>query len=71
MAYEKILYEGSDNGLTIKLKRADRLNAFALEMGQELVEALVPLLVDEIAGQGLKAENVTQIRVARAAGGSP
>ena len=71
MAYEKILYEGSDNGLTITLKRADRLSAFALEMGQEFVEALVPLLDGEIAGQGLKAENVTQIRVARAAGGSP
>ena len=45
MAYETILYDVSDKSLTITLKRADRLKAFPLEMGRELVEALVPLLV--------------------------
>ncbi len=39
-------------------------------MGHFLPEALLPLLVDEIAGHCLKAENVTQIRGARAAGSS-
>ena len=71
MAYEAILYETSDNGVTIAHNRADRLNAFTLRMDRELVEALVPLLVDENAGQCLKAENATQIRIARASGGSP
>ena len=40
-------------------------------MGHFLPEALIPLLVDEIAGHCLKAENATQIRGARAAGSSP
>jgi pimeloyl-ACP methyl ester carboxylesterase len=39
-------------------------------MGHFLPQALIPLLVDEIAGHCLKAENATQTRVARAAGGS-
>ncbi len=40
-------------------------------MGHFLPEALVPLLVDEIAGHCLEAEDAAQTRVARAAGGSP
>ena len=40
-------------------------------MGHFLPEALVPLLVGEIAGHCLKAEDAAQTRVARAAGGSP
>ncbi len=40
-------------------------------MGHFLPEALLPLLVDEIAGHCLKAENATQIRGARVAGSSP
>jgi pimeloyl-ACP methyl ester carboxylesterase len=40
-------------------------------MGHFLPEALVPMLVDEIAGHCLEAENMAQSRVARAAGGSP
>jgi pimeloyl-ACP methyl ester carboxylesterase len=39
-------------------------------MGHFLPEALVPLLVDEIAGHCLKAEDAAQAEVARAAGGS-
>jgi hypothetical protein len=35
MVYETILYEVSDDGVTIAHNRAGRLNAFALEMGQE------------------------------------
>jgi len=40
-------------------------------MGHFLPEALVPLLVDEIAGRCLKAEDAAQTSVARAAGSSP
>ncbi len=40
-------------------------------MGHFLPEALVPLLVEEIAGHCLEAEDAAQGRVARAAGGSP
>jgi len=40
-------------------------------MGHFLPEALVPLLVDEIVGHCLAAEDAAQGRVARAAGGSP
>ena len=40
-------------------------------MGHFLPEALVPLLVDEIAGHCLEAEDAAQSRAARAAGGSP
>jgi len=40
-------------------------------MGHFLPEALVPLLVDEIAGHCLDAEDAAQGRGARAAGGSP
>jgi proline iminopeptidase len=39
-------------------------------MGHFLPQALIPLLVDEIAGHCLMAENATQTTVARAAGGS-
>ena len=40
-------------------------------MGHFLPEALVPLLVDEIAGHCLAAEGAAQSRVARTAGSSP
>ena len=40
-------------------------------MGHFLPEALVPLLVDEIAAHCLAAENAAQGSAARAAGGSP
>ena len=40
-------------------------------MGHFLPEALVPLLVDEIAAHCLKAEDAAQSRFARAAGSSP
>ncbi len=40
-------------------------------MGHFLPEALVPLLVDEVAAHCLAAEEVAQGRAARAAGGSP
>ncbi len=40
-------------------------------MGHFLPEALVPLLVDEIAGHCLKAEDAAQSKAQRAAGGSP
>jgi pimeloyl-ACP methyl ester carboxylesterase len=40
-------------------------------MGHFLPEALVPLLVDEIAAHCLKAENAAQSRFVRAAGSSP
>jgi enoyl-CoA hydratase/carnithine racemase len=71
MACETILYEVSDNGLTIRLDRSDRLNAFTPDMGRELVEALVPAIVDEIAGRCLAAEDAARSRVTCAAGGSP
>jgi hypothetical protein len=71
MAYETILYEVSDNGLTITHNRVDSLNAFALEMGQELVEALVSVLVLKIAGHCLDAEDAARSGLRRAAGDSP
>src|SRR5208337_1635511 len=40
-------------------------------MGHFLLEALVPLLVDEIAAHCLKVEDAAQSRFARAAGSSP
>ena len=40
-------------------------------MGHFLPETLVPLLVDEIAGHCLEAEDAAQCRVARAAGALP
>ena len=39
MAYETILYEVSDNILTVTLNRPDRLNAFTFGMMRELIEA--------------------------------
>ena len=39
MAYETILYEVSDNILTVTLNRPERLNAFTLVMQRELIEA--------------------------------
>ena len=39
MAYETILYEVSENILTITLNRPDKLNAFTLVMMRELIEA--------------------------------
>ena len=71
MAYETILYEVSDNGVTIAHNRADRLNAFTLGMGRELVEALDPLLVDEFVGQCPAAGDAPQSKVTCVTGSSP
>ena len=39
MAYETILYEVSENILTITLNRPDKLNAFTIAMLNELLDA--------------------------------
>jgi enoyl-CoA hydratase/carnithine racemase len=39
MQFEEILYEVEDHVLTITLNRPDRLNAFTVTMGQELIQA--------------------------------
>ena len=71
MAYDAVLYEVSGNGLTIALNQADRVDAFTLDMGREIVEASTPLLVDEYAGNFPAAGDAPQNRVKCGAGGSP
>ena len=64
MAYETILYEVSDNILTITLNRRERLNAFTLVMQRELIEAFDRADADD----AVRASNVTGsgVRSARA-----
>ena len=37
--YENILYDKSDGIATVTLHRPDKLNAYTLEMGEEVVQA--------------------------------
>ena len=39
MGYNTILYEVAENILTLSLNRPDQLNAFTVEMAEELIEA--------------------------------
>ena len=66
MAYETILYEVSDNRIIIPLNRSDRLGT-----DRELVEALVPLLVDEFVGHCRTAGDAPHNKVTCAAGSAP
>ncbi len=65
------IHEVSDNSLTIPLNGADRPNTVALGMGRELVEVLVPLLVDEFARRRPAAGDEPQSKVTCAPGSSP
>ena len=65
------IYEVFDNSLSITLSRADRLSTVTLGMGRALVEALVPLLVDEFAPHRPAAGDAQQSASARAARSSP
>jgi hypothetical protein len=56
--------------MAYEIDLADRPNAFTLAMGHELVEVLVLLPVDEIAGRCPVPENATQIRRTRVTGSS-
>ncbi len=53
MAYETILYEVSDNILTITLNRPERLNAFTLVMQRELIEAFDQADADDAVGASI------------------
>jgi hypothetical protein len=65
------IYEVSDTRQSIALNRAVRLSTVTLGMGRELVEALVPLHVDEFAGRLLAVGDAPQRGSACAARSSP
>jgi enoyl-CoA hydratase/carnithine racemase len=79
MAYQSIACETSEGVLAITLNRPDKLNAFTLEMGREIIEAFDRADADDevravivtgagrafCAGADLSAGAVTFDRVAR------